>query len=314
MNIDVYPEFGIELALAIPYAYWLHENNNLDEVITSKGMRPFYYFCDSVNEKHSERSIDNHQALKKIPNKWCHHNSLAVLGKDYSELTEKEKESVNGVLDYKSWKCPPYKEFYKNKEFIFGDKTVFITNKFNIEHGHAPAGFFDIECLYNMFDHFREKEYTVIYKRVTNREAEFAIDMNEMLTLQNNIGDITADVEGIGHITDFKLCEYFDNVINFEDIIKDSDYSYNETQLKVMANCDDFISVCGGNAILSSMFGGNVIIYVHTGRELRPNYFGKNCYFKKLSNANIFPVFDRSVMKTGIHDYSELLTKMKEYF
>ena len=42
-----------------------------------------------------------------------------------------------------------------------------------------------------------------------------------------------------------------------------------------MANCDYFISVCGGNSILSSYFGGTMISYIHKGKELRPNYFGE---------------------------------------
>jgi hypothetical protein len=81
-----------------------------------------------------------------------------------------------------------------------------------------------------------------------------------------------------------------------------------------MANCDKFISVCGGNAILSSLFGKDIVIYVHTGKELRPNYFGPNSYFRKLSNANVMPVFDRQVMKNKIHDYSELMKTIKENF
>ena len=46
MIIKSNPEFGIELALVVPYAYWLHTQGKLDKVITSKGMKPFYYFCD----------------------------------------------------------------------------------------------------------------------------------------------------------------------------------------------------------------------------------------------------------------------------
>ena len=48
MVIDVNPEFGYEIGCSIPYAYWLHKNNQLEKVITSKGMKTFYYFCDDV--------------------------------------------------------------------------------------------------------------------------------------------------------------------------------------------------------------------------------------------------------------------------
>ena len=51
MIVDCNPEFGIELALALPYAYWLHEQGELEKVVTSHGMQPFYYFCDFVEEK-----------------------------------------------------------------------------------------------------------------------------------------------------------------------------------------------------------------------------------------------------------------------
>ena len=96
-----------------------------------------------------------------------------------------------------------------------------------------------------------------------------------------------------------------------------------------MANSKGFITVCGGNSILSSYFGGNVISYVHKGKELRPNYFGKDSYFSKLSDANIIPVYDvigkinnielvkgygHEINDTGTNDYTELLCQIKEKF
>jgi hypothetical protein len=96
-----------------------------------------------------------------------------------------------------------------------------------------------------------------------------------------------------------------------------------------MANCDRFITVCGGNSILSSFFGGTVISYVHKGKELRPNYFGKNSYFSKLSDAKVIPIYDvigkvndtevvkkygHTINETGTNDYTELMLKIKEEF
>ena len=62
MIVKTNPEFGIELALSVPYAYWLHQNNKLDGVVTSIGMKPFYYFCDNVEELFNYRTIDNEAA------------------------------------------------------------------------------------------------------------------------------------------------------------------------------------------------------------------------------------------------------------
>ena len=131
--------------------------------------------------------------------------------------------------------------------------------------------------------------------------------------------DIKANVEGVGVISDRDLPKYMEGVTLFDDLVQDN---YNETQLKVMANCDYFISVCGGNSILSSYFGGTMISYVHKGKELRPNYFGENSYFRKLSNANVIPVYDvigkvntmtyhHEVNETGKQDYTGLLETIK---
>lgn len=310
MILSVNPEFGVELALAVPYAYWLHKNNLLEAVETSKGMKPFYYFCKNVKEKFSERSLDNIRALPGVPNVWIHHNSIAITGKDYSFLTDEEKESVNGVLDYSQWECPPYKEFYKNSEYKISNKMAFVTNKFNIEHGEPPMGYFDIECLIKIFSILKDKGYIVIYKRAKNTEPDFALDSNESNSLSCGYKDIVAELNGVV-ITDYELTKYFSNVILLDDLIDDGK-SYNETQLKILANCQSYVSVCGGNSILSCLFGGNVISYVHKGKELRPNYFGKNSYFRKLAGANIFPVKDEQVMTSGKHDYTELYNQIEK--
>ena len=54
-TLKINSEFAHELILAIPYAYWLHQNNQLEKIITSRGMKPFYYFCDNIEEKFETR-------------------------------------------------------------------------------------------------------------------------------------------------------------------------------------------------------------------------------------------------------------------
>ena len=311
MIVKANPEFGIELALVVPYAYHLHTQGKLDTVITSKGMKPFYYFCDDVREEFNQRTIDNSLAgLDELPNNWIH---------GVNPLEEP------AVLNYDEWTPPPYKEHYGLDADIINydtgwEKSVFITNKYNLEHGQQPFGFFDIQCLYDMFTYITSCGYDVIYKRATNKESEFAIDENEINSIHKGYTDIVADVEGIGVICDRDLPKYMEGVTLFDDLIQDEDY--NTTQMKVMANCDYFISVCGGNSILSSYFGGTMMSYIHKGKELRPNYFGENSYFRKLSNAKIIPVYDvigkvntetydHKVNTTEKQDYTELLEVIK---
>ena len=308
MIVKANPEFGIELALVVPYAQYLQKQGKLDGVITSKGMKPFYYFCDNVREDFEHRTINNSLAgLDELPNNWIHGINPEV---------------EPAVLNYDEWTPPPYKEHYKTIDNLPTEprKQVMITNKYNLEHGEEPFGFFDIQCLYDMFTYITSCGYEVIYKRATNKESEFAIDENEIGSIDQGYENITADVEGIGVISDRDLPKYMEGVTLFDDLIQDEDY--NTTQMKVMANCDYFISVCGGNSILSSYFGGTMISYIHKGKELRPNYFGENSYFRKLSNAKIIPVYDvigkvntetydHKVNTTGKQDYTELLEVIK---
>ena len=119
-TIDVHPEFGIELTLALPYAYWLHQNDKLNKVITSKDMKPFYYFCDNVEERYTERTVDNAAAgLNSLPNNWLHHNAWANFGKDHDDLDKEQQRESNGFLDYSQWTPPPLEKIYKNDRFVF---------------------------------------------------------------------------------------------------------------------------------------------------------------------------------------------------
>ena len=271
-------------------------------------MKPFYYFCDNIEEKHEYRTIDNKAAgLNSIPNNWIHHNAIGVFGKDYSELNDKEKTNINGVLDYTKWVPPLYnKEF--NENLNLKKRSILVSNRYNIEHGHPPIGFFDIECLYNIFNYLTEKGYLVIYKRPNN--TEFTLDQNEMVTLGGKFM-LTADVEGVGVISDYDLCNYYDKVINLNLLKEDYTYTYNELQMKLFSGADGFISTNGGGGFLCSYFGKPIIFYVPHGKELRPGYLTKsNSYVKKLSNANIHVVLDEG----STNDYSKLIKKIKEIF
>lgn len=308
MIIDLNPEFGYELVCAAPYAYWLKEQGEYVKVVTSKGMKPFYWFCDEVEEKYITRSVDNSSnGVQNLPNTWIHHNAVAVFGKDYNLLTEEEQKQANGWLDYSQWVAPPYAEKYYRKGTPALNNYVIISNRFNLEHGQTPIGYFDIESLYTMFNLLTEKGYNIIYKRPRN--TEFATDPNE---LQNR--DISANVEGQGVITDYQLTEYFENVYLFDDIVNQVGGTYNEAQLAIYSSAEGFISMGGGSSILCSYFNKPVIIYVNTSKDIRPGYFEGESYFNKLSKAKVVPVVDTldEIVKRGYRDYSKVFKSIKE--
>lgn len=310
MIIDVHPEFGYELACAIPYAYWLHMQNKLEKVITCKGMKPFYYFCNDVDERYNNRSIDNStNGVQNLPNNWIHHNALAVFGKEYSSLNNDEKILANGVLDYREWSPPPLDEVYYDSTLNLPSNFIIVSNSYNMEHGKLPVQYFDIESLYNIFNMLTDKGYSIIYKRPTN--TEFATDPNEWVGR-----DIEANVEGYGQLTDFELIKHYDNIVLLDDVIQSVGGTYNEAQLKIFAHASGFVARGGGASILCSYFKKPVILYVCTSGDIRPGYFDKGTYFQRISNNNIHAVVDpiSIIEKRGYRDYSAVYSKIQEIF
>jgi hypothetical protein len=318
-NIDGNPEFGCELACTLPYTYYLHKHGKLGSINTVVGMKPFYFFTDKVYEVYKNRSVDNLKSLKDIPNKWIHHNALAITGKDYNELNHEEQLKVNGVLDYREWIAPPIKSYYStNNDIDLNKKFIVICNRFNMEHGRFPFGYFDINLLQDTFDYLRSKGYVVIYKRPDNKE--FPLDLNEQMGIDKDIinkyGIKALDSNG-NVIDDKQLCKLYDDVYLFEDIHALYPHlSYNEFQLKLFSKSDGFISMGGGNTILSCYFEVPVISYITTSKELRDNYFNENSYYRKLSNCDVYPIRDpeKEIEKRGFRNYNQLVDTIQKVF
>jgi hypothetical protein len=259
------------------------------------------------------------KSLKDIPNKWIHHNALAITGKDYNELNHEEQLKVNGVLDYREWIAPPIKSYYStNNDIDLNKKFIVICNRFNMEHGRFPFGYFDINLLQDTFDYLRSKGYVVIYKRPDNKE--FPLDLNEQMGIDKDIinkyGIKALDSNG-NVIDDKQLCKLYDDVYLFEDIHALYPHlSYNEFQLKLFSKSDGFISMGGGNTILSCYFEVPVISYITTSKELRDNYFNENSYYRKLSNCDVYPIRDpeKEIEKRGFRNYNQLVDTIQKVF
>ena len=320
MIVDCNPEFGIEMALALPYAYWLHEQGELEKVITSKGMKPFYYFCDDVEEKYDFRTIDNNVAkVSSLPNSWIYgsHKNAELYKDEWEHWKSFRDVKVGcGILDYEKWKMPDYKNHYKNDELKFDKPFIVVANRYNWEHGNPPIGYFNIPCLQKIFNYLTSIGYIVVYKRPNN--TEFVIDQNEMTTRASQI-QLTADIQGGGTISDYELTKYYDDVILFDDIVEQNkDLTYNEIQLQLFANVDKFIAMSGGSTLLLNLFQKPTITYLYNTSDLRENFWTskngniniKNYYY--MMNPNIIPFIDRECedMKQG--NYERFLNLVKE--
>lgn len=327
MVLDINPEFGIELTLAVPYAYWLHLHGRLEKVITSKGMKPFYYFCDNVEERYDFRTIDNEAAgLNQLPNNWIYgfkQNAELYKNEWPNWFRFADVERGCGILDYREWVMPDYKTFYKgDSRFLLDKPFIVICNRYNFEHGHPPLGYFDIECLYNIFEYLTSIGYAVIYKRPDNKEG-FPLDQNEITTVMNQC-ILSANVEGIGVITDYDLTTYFNGVHLINDF-KDEypDLTYNEIQLKLFANASGFITIAGGGSTLfPCTFQLPTVSYF--GREMnesvRDRFFStsdgiKNTYnYHYMINPNLVVSIDANGADMVQNKYNNFINLIKDTF
>lgn len=154
-------------------------------------------------------------------------------------------------LDKSQWVPPPYKEIYKNNIFLFDKPICVISNKYNFEWNENPVNFLSIETIISIINKLKDK-YQIIY----NRPENIIVDDAELIEFN--------DKEEIKKI---------EGVILIEDLLKEYNYNINELQLMVFANTNKFISVQGGNSILSSYFGGENHIYAVKGGELESGSF-----------------------------------------
>lgn len=325
MTIDLNPEFGIEITLGVPYAYWLHLNNRLDKVITSKGMQPFYFFCKNVEEKYQTRTIDNNAAgMKNLPNNWIYgHKENAALYKDewedWRDFSNVERGC--GILDYSKWEVPDYVQQYKDDpDYKLDRPFIVISNRYNFEHGHPPLGYFDIEAIYNITLYLTSKGYAVVYKRPDNTEG-FPLDQNEVTTVLSKC-KLQANVEGYGILDDYELIRNLPHAYLLNDFCKKNpNHSYNEVQLKLFSNAAGFVTIAGGGStLLPALFKKPTVSYF--GRAMqessRENFFStaagkvniQNYHYKL--NPNLVPFIDRDGKDMVQNKYREFLKKVKE--
>jgi hypothetical protein len=243
MSIDCNCEFGYEMQLVIPYAYYLYKNNLLNKTTSCIMTKELYYFSKNHEEKYTNRKYN----IPNVPNKTPHVKNL----------------------DYNEYIPPPYKSIYNNNYFIYDKPLLIIHNKYNKEWGKPPINYINKKTLANIFDLCGNK-YTIIYLRPINK-------------------NIVNDNSNIYDLNEHDLLNSY-NIIDGNKLYEENKEKYklnnfNHFQLLIHSNCNNFISVKGGNCVLASYFGGTNIIYAKIGGELINNSY--NGHYKKYSNCNI---------------------------
>ena len=255
-------EFGVELSTAIPYAYYLFCNDKLFKTVSVKGTKHLYFF----SKKHKELN-DKRRPNDKIPDKTI--------------LSDQTKTWRQGTRNYKRWIPPPYKDHFKNTHYNYD---FVIYNKHSSEWGNKCTNHIDVETLQKLITYLNPK-YKVMYIRAFGNEKNFVNDF-----------------QSISKFNDMEVIKKLNVTTIQDELNKDDNIDFNELQLKILANCSNFISVQGGPSYISSYFGGtNLILHIKGHELVKGAYDG---YFKKFSNANIVVVTNKN----------ELVTKCKELF
>lgn len=147
------------------------------------------------------------------------------------------------------WTPPPYIDFYKEKnKNILNEKYFVISNKYTIEWGEDPINYLSLELLEKIFNEF--SDIKIVYNRPLSK-----------LLVEDNQSYI--------RFNDYILTEKFENVLNINDLYekKESNISFNEFQINILANAMFTVSVQGGNSILSCFCNKINLIYAKKGGE-----------------------------------------------
>jgi len=232
VDISYFGEFGYELMLVVPYAYFLHTKGRLRSTRGCTGTKELYYFSTHHTEEQRQRTL---QLPEFAPNFTPHVHHL----------------------DRTAWLPPPYKQVYTNARFLYEKPLYIVHNKHAMEWMGKPVNTLSIATLDSLFSCLKRR-YQIVYIRpgfTNNLEKGYTND-------QNAIQSLPHEHELLTH--------HHPEVLTIQSILQqNSDLTYNQLQLLLHANCNHFISVQGGNAVLASYFGGQNIILAKMGRELR---------------------------------------------
>ena len=81
--------------------------------------------------------------------------------------------------------------------------------------------------------------------------------------------DIVGDHQAIRDLDEFEVIRArFPEVLIQQLHTAHPQLSFNELQMRLFANCKNFVSVLGGSAFLASYFGGTNIVYAREGWEV----------------------------------------------
>lgn len=241
-------EFGYELIQCVPHAYYLHCKGVQVVVLTSTNMERFYYF------------LPRNQVYSK-------YKSREFTYPDGTELNDIHYDEFNPT----EWTSPNYVDHFKdydldliNYKVTDSKPLLMISNKYTFEHLRPPVNYLSLPLLDTLLSKLK-MIYTVIY----NRPRPLAVPQDR-------------DQDHLPFGDWVMIKEKHPEVIDLNEL--DTDVDYNTRQIVLASRCSKFISVQGGTSILSSLFGGENLIYAFNGEELKYNSYS---WYNKFSGTEV---------------------------
>jgi hypothetical protein len=119
------------------------------------------------------------------------------------------------------------------------------------------------------------------------RILEILTPRYQVIYVRPRPGDIVDDHQPILDLGDFQaIASHFPDVLTIQQVHADHpEFSFNELQMRLFANCDRFVSVLGGSSYLASYFGGTNIVYAREGWEIACNAYAN--WFHLFSGARV---------------------------
>jgi hypothetical protein len=308
-SIDVvngFSEFTFEMAITVPYAFYLHSLGKLKSVTSFENMRECcYYFVDHF-----------------IP---VSNNTLRA----YSAIGLSTHGGINptsfkNTLDFRMWAPPPFREIFQQQasEVIFPweveEKTKTKTKPLMIIHNKATDGIFidfqttarmpmlSASCLKEMFETYSAKYTMVYFGKVAKGAHGYGKDTGEYFNVtartgRNNHRDATNMSVEIRLSEINQVLMMNPEIYQFNTLLdKYSNIGYNKLQFLLHAQSQHFVSCTGGSAVIASYFGGTNIVVTNYKDPTR----AVGGYFSAFANTNVVLV----------QYEKDLLEKMNELF
>lgn len=256
-------EFGYEMIQCVPHAYYRHLQGENVVVLTSKNMEEFYYFLhpSQVYTKYQSREFNYPDGTELNDIHWDNFDPKQWVGPNYSEYYKDYDLDLLGFLYHKH---------------LFDKPLMFISNKYTQEWLNPPVNFLNLELLDKLFSRFKDT-YTIFYNRPRPESVP-----QDRAQEHYPFGDWNL------------IKDKHPEVIDLNNFKRDN---YNKLQIVLASKTKKFISVQGGTSILSSMFGGENIVFARKGEELKRSSFS---WYNRFAGTKV----------TNFNDYNKLYDKV----